>query len=90
MTFNSEGSESEIIGNNAGLGFRAFELAKAAGIPVIFDVDYRPYSWPSQQMAEEVLSKAGDMSDIIVANDEEFGFMAGMLKGSPAEGRKKC
>ena len=27
FTFNSEGSESEIIGNNAGLGFRAFELA---------------------------------------------------------------
>ena len=60
--------------------FRAFELAKAAGIPVIFDVDYRPYSWPSQQMAEEVLSKAGDMSDIIVANDEEFGFMAGGIE----------
>jgi 5-dehydro-2-deoxygluconokinase len=60
--------------------FRAFELAKVAGIPVIFDVDYRPYSWPSQQMAEEVLSKAGDMSDIIVANDEEFGFMAGGIE----------
>jgi 5-dehydro-2-deoxygluconokinase len=60
--------------------FRAFELAKAAGIPVIFDVDYRPYSWPSPQVAEEVLSRAGDMSDIIVANDEEFGFMAGGIE----------
>ena len=60
--------------------FRAFELAKAAGIPVIFDVDYRPYSWPSPQVAEEVLSKAGDMSDVIVANDEEFGFMAGGIQ----------
>lgn len=57
--------------------FRAFELAKTAGIPVIFDVDYRPYSWPSSQVAEEVLSRAGAMSDVIVANDEEFGFMAG-------------
>jgi 5-dehydro-2-deoxygluconokinase len=27
--------------------FRAFELARAAGLPIIFDVDYRPYSWPS-------------------------------------------
>jgi 5-dehydro-2-deoxygluconokinase len=60
--------------------FRAFELAKAAGIPVIFDVDYRPYSWPSPQVAEDALSKAGDMSDIIVANDEEFGFMAGGIE----------
>ena len=58
-------------------GFRAFELARSAGIPIIFDVDYRPYSWPSAQVAEEVLSKAGALSDVIVGNDEEFGFMAG-------------
>lgn len=57
--------------------FRAFELARAAGLPIIFDVDYRPYSWPSAQVAEEVLSKAGALSDVIVGNDEEFGFMAG-------------
>ncbi|MDO6725860.1 5-dehydro-2-deoxygluconokinase [Cognatishimia sp. 1_MG-2023] len=57
--------------------FRAFELARDAGIPIIFDVDYRPYSWPSAAVAQEVLSKAGDMADVIVGNDEEFGFMAG-------------
>lgn len=57
--------------------FRAFELAKEAGLPIIFDVDYRPYSWPSPEVAEEVLSRAAAMSDVIVANDEEFGFMAG-------------
>ena len=57
--------------------FRAFELARAAGLPIIFDVDYRPYSWPSAQVAEEVLSKAGALSDVIVGNDDEFGFMAG-------------
>ena len=27
--------------------FRAFDLARAAGLPLIFDIDYRPYSWPS-------------------------------------------
>jgi 5-dehydro-2-deoxygluconokinase len=57
--------------------FRAFELAREAGIPIIFDVDYRPYSWPSEQVAEDVLSKAGALSDVIIGNDEEFGFMAG-------------
>ncbi|WP_341212889.1 5-dehydro-2-deoxygluconokinase [uncultured Limimaricola sp.] len=57
--------------------FRAFDLARDAGLPVIFDVDYRPYSWPSPQVAAEVLSRAGSMSDVIVGNDEEFGFMAG-------------
>lgn len=62
--------------------FRAFELAKAAGLPIIFDVDYRPYSWPSAQVAADVLSRAAEASDMIVGNDEEFGFMAGgMDKG---------
>ncbi|MEL6617317.1 MAG: 5-dehydro-2-deoxygluconokinase [Pseudomonadota bacterium] len=60
-----------------GATFRAFENARAAGLPVIFDIDYRPYSWPSPQVAAEVLSRAGEMSDMIVGNDEEFGFMAG-------------
>ena len=62
--------------------FRAFENARAQDIPVIFDIDYRPYSWPSPQVASEVLSRAGEESDMIVGNDEEFGFMAGgMNKG---------
>ena len=60
--------------------FRAFDLAKAAGLPIIFDIDYRPYSWPSAEVAAEVLSRAGAMSDVIVGNDEEFGFMAGDIK----------
>lgn len=60
--------------------FRAFENARKAGIPVIFDVDYRPYSWPSPEVAAEVLSRAGEESDLIVGNDEEFGFMAGGIE----------
>lgn len=67
--------------------FRAFELARAAGLPVIFDVDYRPYSWPSPEVAEDVLSKAGALSDVIVANDEEFGFMAGGIDKGLAKAR---
>ncbi|WP_377509197.1 5-dehydro-2-deoxygluconokinase [Octadecabacter sp. R77987] len=66
--------------------FRAFELAQEAGIPIIFDVDYRPYSWPSTEVAADVLSRAGAMSDVIVGNDEEFGFMA----GDPDKGRAKA
>lgn len=57
--------------------FRAFENARKAGLPVIFDIDYRAYSWPSAEVASEVLTRAGEESDMIVGNDEEFGFMAG-------------
>ncbi len=57
--------------------FRAFDLARNAGLPLIFDIDYRPYSWPSAEVAAKVYSRAGAMCDIIVGNDVEFGFMAG-------------
>ncbi len=57
--------------------FRGFELARAAGLPLIFDVDYRPYSWPSPEVASEVYSRAAALCDVIVGNDLEFGFMAG-------------
>lgn len=68
--------------------FRAFELAKQAGLPIIFDVDYRPYSWPSPQVAADVLSRAAAMSDVIVGNDEEFGFMAGGMEKGRAKARE--
>ncbi len=57
--------------------FHAFDKARSAGLPIIFDIDYRPYSWPSPEVAAEVLTRAGEASDLIVGNDEEFGFMAG-------------
>ncbi len=62
-----------------GATFRAFENARAAGLPVLFDIDYRPYSWPSAEVASDVLTRAGEASDMIIGNDEEFGFMAGSL-----------
>ncbi|MDJ0639434.1 MAG: 5-dehydro-2-deoxygluconokinase [Paracoccaceae bacterium] len=68
--------------------FRSFELAKAAGLPIIFDVDYRPYSWPSPAVASEVLSNAAARSDIIVGNDEEFGFIAGDYDKGLAKARE--
>jgi 5-dehydro-2-deoxygluconokinase len=67
--------------------FHAFALAKKAGVPIIFDVDYRPYSWPSVQVASDVLSRAAAECDMIVGNDEEFGFMAGSLDKGLAKAR---
>ncbi|MDA0186335.1 MAG: 5-dehydro-2-deoxygluconokinase [Proteobacteria bacterium] len=67
--------------------FRAFDLARAAGLPLIFDIDYRPYSWPSAEVAAEVYSRAGAICDVIVGNDVEFGFMAGDYDKGLAKGR---
>lgn len=66
--------------------FRAFALARAANLPLIFDVDYRPYSWPSAAVASEVYSRAAALCDVIIGNDVEFGFMA----GDPANGLAKA
>jgi len=68
--------------------FGAFQMARDANLPIIFDVDYRPYSWPSPQVAQEVLSRAGALSDVIVGNDDEFGFMAGGKQKGLAKARE--
>lgn len=68
--------------------FHAFALAKKAGVPIIFDVDYRPYSWPSPQVASDVLSRAAAECDMIVGNDEEFGFMAGSIEKGLAKAKR--
>lgn len=64
-------------GPSRGAAFRAFETARHHAIPVIFDIDYRPYSWSSPREAELTYSRAAEMADIIVGNDVEFGFLAG-------------
>jgi 5-dehydro-2-deoxygluconokinase len=56
---------------------RALELAKAAGCPRVLDIDYRPYSWPSAEVAAEVYARAATLCDVVVGNDVEFGVMAG-------------
>lgn len=57
--------------------FHALEKARDAGLPIIFDIDYRPYSWPSARVAADIYSGVGRLCDIVIGNDDEFGFMAG-------------
>jgi len=66
--------------------FHALDLARAAGLALILDIDYRPYSWSSAAEAAQVYARAGALCDIIVGNDVEFGFMA----GDPAHGLAKA
>ena len=55
----------------------AIGLARTAGLPVIFDIDYRPYSWASAEDAAKIYRHATALCDIVVGNDEEFAIMAG-------------
>lgn len=57
--------------------FRAMELARAAGLDVVLDLDYRPYSWPSSTVAAEICARAAAICNVVVGNDVEFGLLAG-------------
>ena len=58
------------------------QRANEAGLPVILDIDYRPYSWESREEAAAICNEAAQLCDIIVGNDEEFALLAGDGGGS--------
>lgn len=64
-----------------GATLKALDLARAAGLALIIDIDYRPYSWDSKDEARRVCSEAAERCDIIVGNDDEFAVLAGEANG---------
>lgn len=51
--------------------------ARSAHVPVILDVDYRPYSWASAAEAGATCRAAAEESDMVVGNDVEWDVLAG-------------
>jgi 5-dehydro-2-deoxygluconokinase len=60
-----------------GASLALIQRAIEADLPVILDIDYRPYSWVSRTEAAAICNEAAQLSDIIVGNDEEFALLAG-------------
>ena len=56
--------------------FHAINKAKLNNIPIILDIDYRPYTWASSEEASEVYMLASKSCDILIGNDDEFGVLA--------------
>ena len=52
--------------------FLAVEKASTLKLPLIIDLDYRPYNWESDHKKSEVYKKIMDRMDIIIGNDLEF------------------
>tara|TARA_X000000368_G_scaffold396517_1_gene364871 strand:- start:2576 stop:3556 length:981 start_codon:yes stop_codon:yes gene_type:complete len=50
----------------------AIETASQKNIPLIIDIDYRPYNWESDQVKSDVYKKVLEKMDIIIGNDLEF------------------
>jgi len=66
----------------------SLEKAKAANIPIILDIDYRPYTWTSSQEASTVYLRASSLCDIVIGNDEEFGILAMKFEDSFKQAKK--
>ena len=56
--------------------FQAIDRARAAGLPIVFDLDYRPYSWPDRETSARIYTQMAESCDIIIGNDDEFGVLA--------------
>ena len=52
--------------------FYASEKASAMSIPLIMDMDYRPYNWESDEIKSNIYKKIMKEMDIIIGNDLEF------------------
>ena len=61
--------------------FDLLHRANLARLPVVVDIDYRPYSWSSRLDAHRICRQAAELADIIVGNDVEFDLVAGNQSG---------
>ena len=52
--------------------FYASEKASELKIPLIMDMDYRPYNWESDEIKSNIYKKIMKEMDIIIGNDLEF------------------
>jgi 5-dehydro-2-deoxygluconokinase len=55
--------------------FLAMKYARNNGVKVIFDIDYRPYSWANEAETSVYYYHAAEMSDIIIGSRSEFNYM---------------
>ncbi|WP_020670742.1 sugar kinase [Amycolatopsis nigrescens] len=71
--------------------FTAAEIARSAGVPVSFDVNYRAALWPAE-LATPVLTDLAGRADVLFAGDDETALLgmdgsgAGLLDGMRALG----
>ncbi|WP_201004561.1 5-dehydro-2-deoxygluconokinase [Paenibacillus glycanilyticus] len=55
--------------------FQALQYAKKHGTVIAFDLDYRPYTWKSQEETAVYYNLAAEKCDIILGTREEFDMM---------------
>jgi len=59
--------------------FTAIEYAQKHGVKIVFDVDFRNYTWKDANETAVYYAIAGKASDIIIGSREEFTLMEGLI-----------
>ncbi|HZG85896.1 5-dehydro-2-deoxygluconokinase [Paenibacillus sp.] len=55
--------------------FQALSYAKKHGCVIVFDLDYRPYTWKSSEETAVYYNLAAEKCDVIIGTREEFDMM---------------
>ncbi len=59
--------------------FRALDTAKAAGVAISYDPNYRAPLWSDEQTAKEYMLKGLEFADILKISDNEVDFLFGKM-----------
>lgn len=61
---------------------KAIQLAKKNDVKVIFELDYRSYTWTSPEETSVYYSLVAEQSDVVVGTRDEFNIMENVEEGS--------
>ncbi|OWA34992.1 5-dehydro-2-deoxygluconokinase [Saccharibacillus sp. O16] len=61
---------------------RAVELAKKNGVKIVFELDYRPYTWASPEETAVYYSLVAQQSDIVMGTRDEYDIMEQVEAGA--------
>lgn len=82
--FHFTGIMPALSGTAASLTEAALRHAKAAGVPVSCDLNYRSSLWPKDK-AGEVMSRLMEYVDVCITNPEQSGDVFGIPSGNPQD-----
>lgn len=61
---------------------KAIHLAKKNNVKVIFELDYRPYTWASPEETSVYYTQVAEQADVVVGTRDEFDVMENRKDGS--------
>ncbi|WP_050182461.1 5-dehydro-2-deoxygluconokinase [Domibacillus robiginosus] len=64
---------------------KSVSLAKKHGVKIVFELDYRPYTWQSSEETAVYYSLVAEQSDIIIGTRDEFDVMENIQGGDNNE-----